>query len=236
MNLLLVEESDVQADGTVRLTGRRLLHAREVLKAQEGATLRVGMLGGKTGVGTLRSITSEELALEVTFDTPPPPRANVHLLLALPRPKALKKILPALASLGVDRVFLLNAARVEKSYWNSDVLAPEAIDELLRLGLEQGRDTLPPAIILKDRFRPFVEDELPTLTQGAGKFVLDPSGASSLPQRERGASTFLAIGPEGGWVPFELELLEAHGFTRSSLGRRPLRTEVAVSYALGALR
>jgi len=41
-----------------------------------------------------------------------PPRPGIDLLLAVPRPKALRKILPAAASLGVDRIVLVNAARV----------------------------------------------------------------------------------------------------------------------------
>ena len=37
----------------------------------------------------------------------------------------------------------------------------------------------------------------------------------------------LAIGPEGGWNDFELNLLEAHGFTRVGMGARTLRTDTA---------
>jgi RsmE family RNA methyltransferase len=46
----------------------------------------------------------------------------------------------------------------------------------------------------------------------------------------------LAIGPEGGWVDFELTLLAARGFVPFSLGERILRVEVAVPYALGQLK
>ena len=45
----------------------------------------------------------------------------------------------------------------------------------------------------------------------------------------------LAIGPEGGWVPFEVELLEAHGFQRFTSGPRVLRVDTAVSFLLGQL-
>ena len=36
------------------------------------------------------------------------------------------------------------------------------------------------------------------------------------------------MGPEGGWTDDEVELLEAHGFARYSLGPRILRTDTAV--------
>ncbi|MHB8879247.1 MAG: 16S rRNA (uracil(1498)-N(3))-methyltransferase [Myxococcaceae bacterium] len=235
MNLLLLRDDDFLPDGTVRLTGRRLLHAREVLKARTGDRLRVGRLGGLTGEGEVLGDTGAELHLRVGLTDEPPPRAGIDLLLALPRPKALKKLLPALSSLGVDRVFLVNAARVEKSYFGSKVLAPAAIDELLCLGLEQARDTRPPQVKVHERFRPFVEDELDALLGGDCLRLLAHPSAKAPPPANAGKLA-MAIGPEGGWVPFELELLEARGFVPFTLGPRTLRVEVAVPYALGVVR
>jgi 16S rRNA (uracil1498-N3)-methyltransferase len=233
MNLLLLRDEDFQPDGTVRLVGRRLLHAREVLRAAEGDVLRVGRLGGLTGSGTTLSVSAEELLLRVDITEPPPPRPGIDLLLAMPRPKALRRVLPALASLGVDRVVLVNAARVEKSYFSSQVI-DEAF-ELFCEGLEQARDTRPPELVVRQRFRPFVEDELSEVFPGLGtRLLAHPVAPEGVPKREGRA--VVAIGPEGGWVPFEIDLLRKQGFLPFSLGPRPLRVEVAVSYALGALR
>ncbi|HEX4386173.1 MAG TPA: 16S rRNA (uracil(1498)-N(3))-methyltransferase [Myxococcales bacterium] len=231
MNLLLLRDEDFQPDGTVRLVGRRLLHAREVLRAAEGDVLRVGRLGGLTGLGTTFKVSDEELLLRVELSDPPPPRPGIELLLAMPRPKALKKVLPAVASLGVDRVVLVNAARVEKSYFSSKVI-DEAF-ELFCEGLEQARDTRPPELLVRERFRPFVEDELSDVFP-ATRLLAHPIAPEGVPKREGRA--VVAIGPEGGWVPFELDLLRKQGFVPFSLGPRPLRVEVAVSYLLGALR
>lgn len=238
MNLLLLHEEDFLADGTARLTGRRATHAREVLRTSEGDRLRVGRLGGLTGEGRVLGHDAEGLHLSVVLDTPPPPRAGVTLLLAIPRPKALKKVLPAVASLGVDRVILVNAARVEKSYFDSKVLAPEAVRELLVLGLEQARDTVLPEILVRERFRPFVEDELEQVLADVPVRLLphptadeDVRALHPLPR----APAVLAIGPEGGWVPFEVELLSRVGFKPFSLGPRILRVEVAVPLLVGQL-
>lgn len=239
MNLLLLADEDFLEDGTVRLTGRRALHAREVLRAMAGDILRVGRRNGLLGTGEVLHITPEEVRLRVELAAPPPPRAGVDLLLAIPRPKALKKVLPAIASLGVDRVVLVNAARVEKSYFDSKVLDPSFVDALLCVGLEQGRDTVAPQVLVRERFRPFVEDELPTLFAGcAHRWLAHPVGGrptEALP-RPGASRVALAIGPEGGWVPFEVELLEKHGFIAFSPGGRILRVEVAVPLLLGQIQ
>jgi RsmE family RNA methyltransferase len=236
VNLLLLEPGELADDGTARVTGRRLKHAREVLGAREGDALRVGVVGGKVGTARIAQLGREALVLETKLSEPPPPRASVDLLLAIPRPKALKKVIPAVASLGVDRVVLLNAARVEKSYFDSKVLAPEFLGELVRLGLEQGRDTIAPELVVRERFKPFVEDELDAwLKPGSLRFTPHPTAAQALPRRAPGQRAALAIGPEGGWVPFEVELLEKRGFTPVSFGARPLRVEVAIPVLMGAL-
>jgi RsmE family RNA methyltransferase len=234
MNLLLLREADFREDGTVRLTGRRLRHAREVLRAAAGDTVRVGRLGGLVGTGEVLRLDETELVLRPELTEPPPPRAGVDLMLAIPRPKALRKILPAAASLGVDRIVLVNAARVEKSYFDSGVLLPESVEELLVLGLEQARDTRLPEVLVRDRFRPFVEDEVDALWPHTSRLLAHPGAPA--PPAQTGQRLVLAIGPDGGWVQFELDLMQAHGFTIFGLGPRPLRAEVALPYALGTLR
>ncbi len=236
MNLLLLFDEDFLPDGTARLTGRRAQHAREVLHAEPGEMLRVGRLGGLVGTGEVLENTEGVLHLRVSLTEPPPPRAQVDLLLAIPRPKALKKVLPAVASLGVDRVVLVNAARVEKSYFDSKVLAPAFVQELLLQGLEQARDTRLPEVLVRERFRPFVEDELDALF-GKEALRLLPHPPARQPLTDTGVEkaprVVLAIGPDGGWVPFEAQLLEAHGFHPFTLGPRILRVETAVPVLLG---
>jgi len=243
MNLLLLEPGEVDASGIARLTGRRLVHAREVLRVQATDRLRVGLRGGNVGLAEVVAVDETALVLRADLATAPPARPGVDLLLGMPRPKVLKRILPALASLGVDRIVLLNAATVEKSYFATPLLSPESVAELFSLGLEQARDTVVPQLLVQQRFRPFVEDELDALFPAPGpRLLAHPSagGVAADPQFLTGGSTtgraLLAVGPEGGWVQFELDLLEARGFQRISLGARPLRTEVALPMLLGALQ
>lgn len=234
MNVLLLRDEDFTGPELVRLTGRRALHAHEVLRAARGEALRVGRLGGLLGSGEVLRAEPRSLELRVSLTDPPPPRARCDLVLAIPRPKALKKVLPAAASLGVDRIFLVNAARVEKSYFDSKVLDPAFIEELLVLGLEQARDTVLPQVVVRERFRPFVEDELPSLSSGARRLVPHPPAKEPMPRLGAEEPVVFAVGPEGGWVPFELELLASQGFQLFTLGPRVLRVEVCVPYLLGA--
>lgn len=233
MNLLLLRSSEVSPDGLVRLEGRRLDHLREVLRVQKGQTLRVGVHGGLLGTAEVLSADT----LKVTVTEPPPPRANVSLVLAVPRPKQLKRVIPAVASLGVDRVVLVNAARVEKSYFDSKVLNTEFLDSLIDLGLEQACDTVPPVVEIRERLKPFIEDELATWAPpDALKLIPHPYATDGLRPVPAATHVVLAIGPDGGWVPYEVDLFSKHGFTPVSLGRRVLRGEVAVPAVLGALR
>lgn len=236
MNLLLLEPSEIDALGQARLRGRRAEHARQVLKIAALDELRVGVRGGLVGKGTVVASDPAELVLTVTLDSPPPARPGIDVVLAMPRPKALNRVIPALASFGVDRIVLLNAARVEKSYFDSTILAHESLRELCDLGLEQSKDTVAPSITIKPRFKPFVEDELDTFAAGTERFLLHPTGATPAKARPVGERLCLAIGPDGGWVPFELDLLGKAGFESLTLGARTLRVEVAVPVILGALR
>jgi len=234
MNLLLLEPADFVDATTARISGRRLQHLRETLKVTPGQTLRAGQLGGHLGRAELLSLNSSQALLKVSLTEPPPPPSDVTVLLALPRPKAVRRLLQGMTAFGVKRIILINTARVDKSYWQSPFLTPDAIREQLLLGLEQARDTLLPDVQLRRRFRPFVEDEVPTLAQDSLALIAHPEASQPCPASIRGPVT-LAIGPEGGFVPFEVELLTQQGFLPVHLGTRPFRVETAVSALLGRL-
>ena len=235
MNLLLLDDADFVAEDRALLRGRRLKHLHEVHQAESGDRLRVGRLGGLMGQGTLLRLTAEEAELQVSLDTPPPAKLPLTLLLALPRPKMLKRVLQTIAAMGVPRLVLVNSYRVEKSFWQTPFLEPEAIREQLILGLEQARDTLLPEVSIEKRFKPFVEDRLPTLAAGSLGLVGHPGEHPPCPRAVSGPVT-LAIGPEGGWIPYEVDLLrETAGLQPVQLGERILRVETAVPALLARL-
>ncbi|MWK58849.1 16S rRNA (uracil(1498)-N(3))-methyltransferase [Pseudomonas otitidis] len=234
MNLLLLEEGDFVAPGHALLRGRRLKHLQDVHRAEAGDSLRVGLLGGAMGEGRLTVLEADHAELQVSLDQPPPAKLPLTLLLALPRPKMLRRVLQTVATMGVPRLVLLNSYRVEKSFWQTPFLEPAAIREQLILGLEQGRDTVLPEVVIEKRFKPFVEDRLPALAAGTRALVGHPGPWPDCPRAVEGPVT-LAIGPEGGWIPYEVEKLQATGFEAVQLGERILRVETAVTALLARL-
>ena len=210
MNLLLLEDADFVAADRAVLQGRRLKHLHEVHRAEAGDTLRVGRVGGLMGSGTLLALGAEHAELQVELDQPPPAKLPLTLLLALPRPKMLKRVRQTVATMGVPRLVLLNSYRVEKSFWQTPFLEPDAIREQLILGLEQARDTVLPEVTIEKRFKPFVEDRLPAISAGTLGLLGHPGDYPACPRAVEQPVT-LAIGPEGGWIAYEVEKLAEAG-------------------------
>jgi len=234
MNLLILTEEDFLAPGRVRLTGRRLKHVTEVHRAKAGDELAVGLLQGEMGRGRVTRLDAEALELEVELDQPAPAKLPLTLVLALPRPKVLNRVLAAATSLGVARIYLVNAWKVEKSYWHSPRLAEANLLLQRVLGLEQARDTMLPELHLRRLLRPFAEDELPGLLQGTQALLAHPGAGAECPRSLQGAAT-LVIGPEGGFIPDEITLLARAGCRPVSLGPRILRVETAIAALVGRL-
>ncbi|WKN21416.1 16S rRNA (uracil(1498)-N(3))-methyltransferase [Azotobacter vinelandii] len=234
MNLLLLDDADFVGADRAILRDRRLRHLREVHRAEAGDSLRVGRLGGAMGEGRLLRLEAAEAELQVVFDSPPPAKLPLTLLLALPRPKMLKRVLQTVAAMGVPRLVLLNSYRVEKSFWQTPFLEAQAIREQLLLGLEQARDTVLPEVLVEKRFKPFVEDHLPQLAAGTLGLLGHPGDYPPCPRAVERPVT-LAIGPEGGWIPYEVDKLQAAGLAPVQLGERILRVETAVTALLARL-
>lgn len=234
MNLLLLEDADFIASDRVVLRDRRLKHMQEVHRSEVGDSLRVGRVGGLLGSAELLRLEPREAELSVVFDREPPSKLPLTLILALPRPKMLRRVFQTVATMGVPKVILVNSYRVEKSFWQTPFLEPVAIREQLILGLEQARDSVLPEIVIEKRFKPFVQDRLPGVADGTLGLVGHPGDFPACPRAVEQPVT-LAIGPEGGWIPYEVDLLRASGLSPVQLGDRILRVETAVTALLARL-
>lgn len=235
MNVVLFEASELSDDGRVEATGTRATHLLNVLNVGPGHQVRIGVTDGPLGVGTVAETADGRVVLDCEFEPVAPERPRVDLLLAVPRPKVLRRLWAQLAALGVGQVILTNAEKVERDYFDSHVMHEEGYRPLLIEGLQQARDTRVPLVSIHKQFRVLIEDELNHLFPASCRLVAHPGGRRSFPTALPTAApsrVLVAIGPEGGWNNFELSLLERHGFEQAGIGSRILTTTTACIAAL----
>jgi len=235
VNLVLFESSEV-SDGVVSVDDGRASHMLRVLQVRPGDTVRIGIIEGGAGVGTVTDVGNGVVTLHCAVgDVPPQP--PLDLLLALPRPKVLRRLWAQLSALGVGRIILTNAARVERHYFDTHVLEPATYRPLLVEGLQQARDTRLPAVTIHRQFRKLIEDDLAALSDAPVRLVAHPGATTTIPNAIGGRRdrVLLAVGAEGGWNDFELTLLGAHAFRGVSVGTRTLRTDTACIALLAVL-
>ena len=234
MNIVLLNANqDCSSDIWSIEDQRQIKHLNQHLQLRAGDTLKVGVRDGQRYLTEVQSITAQQIMLRPIQTESVPNKLPVHLILALPRPKVLRRMIMDAVTLGVERISLIHSYRVDKSYWQSPFL--QQLDDYVTLGLEQAGDTIVPEIQLYKRFKPFVEDVLPTLiSEQRPAYVAHPYAEQSMPHAIAHGCN-LIVGPEGGFIPYEIDLLKKNGCQAMSLGNRILRTETAVSNILGRL-
>jgi len=233
LNLLLINEDHLTDDTATLNDPRQLKHIQQHLKLNVGDSIKIGVRDGLKGTATIIGLCDTALILDnILLTEPSPPKLPLTLIIALPRPKVLRRLIMDAVTLGAERIILLHSYRVEKSYWQSPFL--QQIDDYIQLGLEQAGDTVWPQVVLKQRFKPFVEDELPALCQDKVALVAHPYAQQVCPAQVE-QPCVLVIGCEGGFIPYEVELLQKNGCQPVSLGARILRTETAVAHLIGRL-
>ena len=212
MNCILLPAENFSSDTAKIDSLSQVSHVTKVLGAKVGDTLKIGQIGGNLGTAVIEDITADSIQLSnVQLNTVPPAKLDLTVILALPRPKVLRRLIMDMTALGVRDIILINSYRTQKSYWQSPML--ERIDEFVLEGLQQSIDTIVPSITLQKRFKPFSEF-----------LQLQPS---------RELPSIVCIGAEGGWIDYEIEMLSAQGCTPVHIGSRILRTEAAVNAILG---
>ncbi len=252
MNMILLEPGQIAGAGAVALDERQSAHVANVLRSRPGDSLKVGELGGMVGRAAVLEVSATRVVLAPPDLDREPPHPWFDIMLAMPRPKVMRRLWAPLASLGARHIILTNAAKVEGDYFGNHWLDPAAYVPLLKEGLEQSGATALPQVEIVKRLRPFVEDVVPIRFANATKLLAHPDeegrGGDDRNDKSDGedgncgnvkcrgeALPLLAVGPEGGWTPFELDMLERSGFKRFSLGSRPLRTDVAIAALCGAM-
>ncbi len=231
MNIVLLKEPDWIDARSVRLDDHRAEHLARILKVTLGQTVRVGLINGDKGIGRITAVGNDTITLDVDLTDAPPPRHRTQLVLALPRPKMLRRILRTVAEFGVSELHLIHSYRVEKSFWQSPYLDQDKVEVALIQGLERAGDTLLPKVIQHRRFKPFMEDHLSTIADGRDILIAHPGHHDVFPSDATTSKTVL-IGPEGGFIDYEVDLARKLGAIPVSLGHRIFSVDTAVCTAL----
>lgn len=237
MNLIILHKSEQEND-LFRLTDARAIHIKQILRSNTGDIIEIGIINGPQGKAKIVNINDSEVVIKpLELTELPDPKPTIDLICALPRPQTLKKVLIISATMGVRNLYLIRANRVEKSYFHSPLLQPENYKPFLIEGLSQGKNTRLPIVSIHDRFKKFFENQLPLIVENAALLLPDKDSLINLNNIYSNtiSSLVVAIGPEGGWVPFELELMEGLGFQKFTLGRWVLRVESAITGVLNQI-
>ncbi|MEG2921258.1 MAG: 16S rRNA (uracil(1498)-N(3))-methyltransferase [Acinetobacter sp.] len=233
MNIVLLDPRQTESELWSITSKRQLEHLKQHVNVQVGDHLKVGIREGQRYLTEIVEVTEQVVKLKPIQIEAVPAKLPVTLILAMPRPKVLRRLIMDSVTLGVEKIILLHSYRVDKSYWQTPFL--QQLDQYVTLGLEQAGDTVAPQIDIYKRFKPFVEDVLPSLiTVDRPAYVAHPYAESKMPFAIEHACT-IVIGPEGGFIPYEIDLLTKNGCQALSLGNRIIRTETVISYVLGRL-
>lgn len=228
MNLILITKTDFIADKTVRFSDARFQQIKKVHGSMAGHTVKIGDLNGLIGQGVIESIDDQQVTLVCELSENPPEKLPLKIVLALPRPKMIRRIFRSMAELGVSELIIINSYKVEKSFWKSPAITEEKVRSYLVDGLQQAKDTVLPKVSFHPLFKPFVEDKLPAIAENSKKLVAHPGIGEACPHSLNCPIT-LAIGPEGGFTPYEVEKLIEAGFEGIHLGPRILKVENALT-------
>ncbi len=235
MNILLLNKYELTSERTAEISDRRKLdHLYTVLKITTGDTLTAGLLNGRIGTATVTAANRQKISLTLELDTDPPAPLPVVLVTAMSRPKSFRKVLHYAVSLGIKQLHVIKTWRVDKSYWQSPILTEDSLSGEILLALEQCEDTVMPEIHIHTFFKPFIEDIFPKISHNKCSYIAHPYHAKTCPSGIT-ENSVLAIGPEGGFIQYEVDAFISNGCIPVTTGPRILRVETAVPAFIGKM-
>lgn len=186
-----------------------------------GDQLWAGLNDGPKGRLRVVAVQEGRVRLQGDLDEPAD-RPRLGLILAVPRPKFLRKLVPQVCALGIARLDLVRSWRVPRSFLGSPALAAGGLEAEMDEGRAQGQWTHRVGLHYWSRF-----EELP-LGQDSdspgSRWVAVPGRP---PAKRAWGDPVVAIGPERGWTPHEVGRFQAAGFELVGLGPGILRVDTA---------
>ena len=226
--------ADTWTDATAKLTGDQALHLARVLRAEPGQIFDV-LAGGFLRRSEVTSVSEQEVVFSLGEELETDAALPVHLLLAIIKFDHYEWGLEKVTELGAARITPVLARRTEKHLALASTKRAERWRRIVREAAQQSRRSDLPAIDEPQSLKAalaavtaphkvlLAETEQDNTLASALRRFRAPDGLGAEPHRELA----LAIGPEGGWTPEELDLFLAQGWEAVTLGPRVLRAETA---------
>jgi 16S rRNA (uracil1498-N3)-methyltransferase len=222
----LFVDASLQGD-RLRLAETQAHYLGRVLRRREGDLIVVFNARGDERLASIESLARKrpELVLSDTLVAIPEPRTRLILLQALVKSDAMDLIVQKATELGVASVV---AMKSEYSVVRLDAdRRRRRLDHWNRVAIsacEQCGRHRPPMLEIFDS----IEQAAANLPAAASRIALHPGHATAFDRDDAsGSEIALAIGPEGGFSPSDVDALAAAGFLLRTLGPRVLRTETA---------
>lgn len=238
MNIIILIEKDHKEKEIYKLNDNRFMHIKNILKSEVGDIIEVGLLNSAIGTANILELSETEVLLEInSLGKVEVPSQKLDIICALPRPQTLKKVLSTCATMGVSNLYLIRSEKVEKSYFHSPLLEEDNYTKFLIEGLSQGKRIHIPKVSIHNKFKVFFENDLKNICESSVCLLAHPNTGKYLNKLPSVNSPHLvlAIGPEGGWNDFEINLMEEKGFNKFKLSESILRVENAVTAALSQI-
>ncbi len=238
MNIIILTENDSVDKHKYRISDERFQHIKSILKSNINDVVEIGFINYSTGKAKVVELNKNNVLLEIiSLDKEHKVYNNLDVICALPRPQTLKKVLNTCATMGINNLYLIRSEKVEKSYFHSTLLKEENYNKFLIEGLSQGKRINLTKVSVHNRFKGFFENDFNEICENSICLLAHPNSKSYLNEIkiEKFQKVILAIGPEGGWNEFEINLMEEKGFIKYKLSENILRVENALTAALSQI-
>jgi 16S rRNA (uracil1498-N3)-methyltransferase len=216
------------------LVGDHASHLSLVLRAQVGQEFDIAV-GELVRRGTIASVAIDRVEFALGETLPAQAPAPITLLLAVFKFDRMEWAIEKCTELNVTLIVPVIARRTEKHLAQAAAKRVERWRRIAREASQQSRRLSEPEV--GDPVK--LTDALHIEAQA--KVVLaetesDVQLSDVLRERPETKSLAIAVGPEGGWTPEELQLFVESGWKPASLGPTILRAETAAIAALAIAR
>lgn len=210
------------------LLGQNANHLFRVLRAQPGQQFDVAA-NGVLRLGTITFASADKVEFHLGEEVESAELPEIAIYLSVFKFDRMEWALEKLTELGAARIVPVIAARTGHHLVKAAEARLERWRKIARESAQQARRVSPPEIS-----HPMPLSKAVTEGQDCRIMLSETEDGLTLKQALAGARppVALAFGPEGGWIPEEVDMFQAAGWKAASLGHTILRAETAAIAAV----